>query len=310
MKKTVLFLSILFLFGCIGMQGQAPYPLTGEITEFKDIEYANLSMKNRLDIYVPQEGSGPFPAIIWIHGGGWISGSKEDCQGKELSRYGYAVACVGYRLSTEAKFPAQIHDIKAAIRWLRANSDRYNIDPERIGVFGPSAGGHLAALAGSGGNAPGLEGNVGVSGYSSMVQAVADWYGPTDFLAPEVIGLGGKVDMNNSDPEYYNMNEKYAASFLIGTPVENSTEKARAANPITYVDQDDPPFLLMHGTSDTTVPYNQSILLYQALNGSGIEVEFIPVIGGGHGGWGMFDEEGVAGEQMRATIDFFERNLK
>lgn len=321
MRAIFFIFAFFLLFGCIE---EAPVPPNETITENKteiappqnitpapdiknlsylDLAYANVSQKNRLDLFLPEKGKGPYPLIIYIHGGGWISGSRKGCEASFLTKYGYMVACPSYRLSTEAKFPAQIHDVKAAIRWLRANAGKYDLDPNRFGVWGPSAGGHLTALVGTSGGVPAIEGNVGVAG-SSRVQAAVDWFGPTDFLAKEVLNMSGKVDMNKTDIEYYGSNEKTAATFLIGGQLTQNPEKVKAANPIIYVSPDDPPFLVIHGTADGTVPYNQSVILYEALNDSGVDVTFITAEGLGHG-WDLPDDP-----YMNATIEFFNKHLK
>src|SRR5205085_12369694 len=136
-----------------------------------------------LDLYVPEKVQKPLPLLIWIHGGAWMSGSKDSpSPALQFTAKGYAVAQVGYRLSQDAKFPAQIHDCKAAVRWLRANAQKYNLDPNKFAAWGASAGGHLVALLGTTGAAAELEGHVSDLKESSRVQAVVDWCGPTDFL--------------------------------------------------------------------------------------------------------------------------------
>ena len=148
----------------------------------RDIEYARVGNKSlKLDLYVP-DGAGPFPVIVWVHGGGWTSGDKalsaSGPQVRQTAR-GYAVASINYRFSQEAKFPAQIEDCKAAVRWLRAHAAEHNLDPARIAVWGDSAGGHLASLMGASGGASDLEGDEGNLDYSSRVEAVVDWFGPS-----------------------------------------------------------------------------------------------------------------------------------
>jgi acetyl esterase/lipase len=226
-----------------------------------------------LDLYLPEKTDKPLPLIIWIHGGAWMAGSKDaPSPALRFVKAGYAVAQVGYRLSQEAKFPAQIHDCKAAVRWLRANADKYNLDPNKFVAWGASAGGHLVALLGvTGGNAE-LEGTVNDLKQSSRVQAVIDWFGPTDFLhigEPE-------SDLKHNAPDS-------PESKLIGGPVLENKDKAAKASPITYVSKDAPPFLIMHGDKDRTVPFDQSERLYHALKKAGVDATFVPMKGAGHG---------------------------
>ncbi|MBV8142174.1 MAG: alpha/beta hydrolase, partial [Verrucomicrobia bacterium] len=175
--------------------------------------------------------------------------------------------------SPQALFPAQLEDCKAAVRWLRAHAEEFGIDPNRIGVWGASAGGNLAALLGTTGEVRDFE--VGENlGYSSRVQAVCDFFGPTDFLQMDAHRLpDGQIHSAPDSPE----------SKLVGGPIQNNPEKVRRANPITYVDQGAPPFLIVHGTLDRLVPFHQSQLLVAALEAAGAAVTFHPVEGGGHG---------------------------
>jgi acetyl esterase/lipase len=240
----------------------------------KDLEYGHASGRTmHLDLYLPEKSDKPLPLIIWIHGGAWMAGSKDGpSPALRFLKDGYAVAQVGYRLSQEAKFPAQIHDCKAAVRWLRANADKYNLDPNKFVAWGASAGGHLVALLGVTGGASDLEGTVNDLKQSSRVQAVIDWFGPTDFLhigEPE-------SDLKHNAPDS-------PESKLIGGPILENKDKAAKASPITYVSKDAPPFLIMHGDKDRTVPFDQSERLYGALKKAGVDVTFVPMKGAGHG---------------------------
>ncbi len=185
----------------------------------------------------------------------------------------YAAATINYRLSGEATWPAQIHDCKAAIRWLRANAPKYGIDPDRIGVIGASAGGHLAALLGTSGGIATLEGDLGThAGVSSRVKCVVDQFGPSDLLA--MGDYPSRIDHNAPEsPE----------SKLIGGALPEHKDVARAASPITYVSRDDPPFLIFHGTEDPLVPFNQSERLAEALKAAGVSCTFVNVVDAGHG---------------------------
>jgi acetyl esterase/lipase len=244
----------------------------------RNLQYGNgNNPRQTLDLYLPADGRSPRPVIVWIHGGGWRAGSKESAGlAAALTRQGFAVASINYRLSGEATFPAQIHDCKAAVRYLRANSAQYKLDPSRIGAWGASAGGHLAALLGTTGDVKELEGDGPNLDQSSAVQAVCDWFGPTDFLQMNRFPSG--IDHDSADsPE----------SRLIGGRIQDHPDKAAAANPITYIATATklPPFLIMHGDRDRAVPHNQSQLLHDALRTARAEVTFHTVKDGGHGQW-------------------------
>jgi acetyl esterase/lipase len=176
------------------------------------------------------------PVLVWIHGGGWHRGSKRGSIGKLLpfARKSFFCISIDYRLSGEATFPAQIQDCKCAIRFLRAHAAKYSLDPERIGVWGSSAAGHLAALLGTSGDVKEFEGDEGWEGHSSCVQAVCDWYGPADLMS--MLEQPRRIDTGAANsPE----------SLLIGGPVWENPEKAAMASPVSHVSKDDPPFLIM-----------------------------------------------------------------
>jgi acetyl esterase/lipase len=258
-----------------------------------NLVYARADGKDLLlDLYVPESATnGRFPVVVWIHGGAWRSGSKEKPPAARLTARGYAVASISYRFSAEALFPAQIHDAKAAVRWLRANAAEYGLDPARFAAWGASAGGHLAALLGTSGGVAALEGTLGNQNRSSRVQAVIDFFGPTDFLKMDAAGSKMHHDAPDS-PE----------SKLIGGPIQQNAEKAARANPITYVSADDPPFLIMHGDRDPLVPHDQSRLLHEALKKAGVEATFETVEGAGHG---------FSGPEIDRAVDaFLDRRLK
>ena len=263
---------------------------------FANIEYAAVNgISLTLDIYLPQQAATPFPIVVWIHGGGWQNGSKESVNGTWLLQKGFGIVSINYRLTDKAIHPGQINDCKAAIRWLRANANKYNVDPDRIGVFGSSAGGHLAALVGSSVNVLELEGNVGGNlNFSSTVQAVCDWYGPANFMT-----ICGTVPPTSNHCDAASPEGK-----LIGGDLRTNPEKCKSVSPITYVSKDDPPFLIMHGTADGTVPFTQSVELDSAYKSIGHDVTFIPQPGAGHGR-GSF---GADSTKKRIT-DFFTRVL-
>ena len=256
----------------------------------RDLQYVEGGHeRNRLDLYLPEKAEGRLPLIVWIHGGGWQGGSKEGCPAVPFATKGYAVASINYRLSQHAVFPARIEDCKAAIRWLRANSAKYSIDPQRIGVWGASAGGHLVALLGTTGGVKDLEGTGGNLDQSSRVQCVVDWFGPTDFVSWDP----------NFNKAVYSMIAR-----LVGGPVQENKEKARKASPLNYVSKDSAPILIMHGDKDTLVPLIQSEVLTEALKKAGVEVTLRVIQGNGHGGPGFGTPE-----SRKVIEDFFAKHL-
>jgi acetyl esterase/lipase len=254
--------------------------------------------RQRLDLYIPTKADTPLPVIVWIHGGAWLGGSKDGGVPALLFvGKGYAVASINYRLSQHAVFPAQIQDCKAAIRWLRANAQTYNLNPERIGVWGASAGGHLVALLGTSGGVEDREGKGGHADQSSRVQAVVDFFGPTDFLQMDAHAVPGarlKHDPPTS-PE----------SRLIGGAIQENAEKVARANPIQYVTSDAPPFLIVHGEQDPLVPCHQSELLYEALKRARSDATFYKIAGAGHG-----SPEFHTDMMRAAVLAFFDKHLK
>lgn len=258
-----------------------------------DLTYANVGEKElKLDLYWPEKIEEPTPLVVWIHGGAWRAGDKKRAPTR-MVRQGYVVASINYRLSQEAIFPAQIHDCKAAIRFLRANAEKYHIDPDHIGVWGSSAGGHLVALLGASGGFKELEGTIGGNlDFSSRVQAVCDFFGPTDFL--QMSAQPSRMDHDAADsPE----------SQLVGGPIQQNKDKVAKANPITYLTKDDPPFLILHGDQDPLVPHHQSVILNEALQKVGVTVTFHTVKGAGHG----FRNRPEVDEMVNA---FFGKHLK
>jgi acetyl esterase/lipase len=244
--------------------------------------------RNRLDLYLPEKTEAPLPLLVWIHGGAWRAGSKEGCPAVPFTGKGYAVASINYRFSQHALFPAQIEDCKAAIRWLRANAKKYNLDAGRIGVWGASAGGHLVTLLGTTGGVKELEGSGGNLDQSSRVQCVVDWFGPSDFAS-----MGEQGDRPGSP-----------VAQLIGGPAPDNKEKARQGSPLTYVGKDAAPFLIMHGDQDKVVPLAQSERLAAALKKAGAEVTLQVVKGNGHGGPGF-----TSPENRKLIEDFFAKHL-
>jgi acetyl esterase/lipase len=251
-------------------------------TKTTGLAYAT-GANHSLDLYVPKTGAGPFKTVIWVHGGGWKSGSKADAaQALRLVCRGYAVASIDYRLSSAGQFPVQAHDVKAAVRFLRANAAARNLDPNKFALFGSSAGGHLAAVAGlSDGVAALTDTTMGNATTSSKVQAIVDWYGPTDLSKMDsLLAAQGTCPPTNhgasSSPE----------GLLLGCAPADAAcaAKVTAANPMTYVDASDPPTLIMHGTKDCVVPLAGSDALYQKLRTAGVCSTFKKVVDGEHGG--------------------------
>jgi len=246
-----------------------------------------------LDIIQPDPlPQGRMPVVIYIHGGGWMGGNRKGERNTFLAENGFFTISIDYRFSQQAPYPAQIEDVKAAVRWVRANAEHYQLDPEHIGVWGHSAGGHLAALLGTSANVPELEGKSSPQLFSSSVQAVIDLSGPTDLSQ-----MGGWHDLPDS-PE----------ARLLGAPVQESPDLVRFANPITYIHADVPPFLIFHGTQDTTVPVNQSELLYEALKDAGTDATFTRIQDEDH------NLTAKGGESFtfiyEKVLEFFTRHLK
>lgn len=286
------------------------------IPDFVDVPYATLHSRNGLDIYLPDIGAGPFPVVVWIHGGAWQEGNKGSAApyAAQLLPQGIAVVGINYRLAQDAIFPAQIHDCKAAIRWLRANAATYNLDPSRIGAWGSSAGGHLVALVGTSGNVPEAEGTVGGNlSFSSRVQAAADYFGPTDLL---------NINLDVTTPPGSTLNHdapNSPESRLIGfdqagegiavlranqtnpnPPYPAKIALITLANPITHVTADDPVFYIAHGMDDTVVPRAQSTKLANALAAIGVPRTFDLVTGTGHA---------MPASEDALIVDFFVRQF-
>ncbi len=241
----------------------------------KDLQYGPHGDANKLDLYLPKDMNAKTPVIVWIHGGGWQKGNKSEWPAITLVDKGYAVASINYRLSGEAKFPAQIHDAKAAVRWIRENADKYNIDPNRIGAWGQSAGGHLAALLGTSGDSKDLEGPApNPLRTSSKVQAVCDWCGPVDLKA-----FSEHRVTTNSFPS--DLPEQITTK-LLGGALKDKMALARQANPMNYVSHQSPPLLAMHGDKDTLVPISQSKLLVDSLKRAGVKADIMALPGVDH----------------------------
>ena len=268
-----------------------------------DLAYASVSDTQKLDLYIP-EGTGPFPVVIMVHGGGFMFGDKADGAGltgvDSLLAAGYAVASINYRLSGEAQYPAQIHDAKAAVRFLRANAATYNLNPDQFGAWGASAGGNLVSLLGTTCGVEELEGDLGNNDQSSCVQAVVDWFGPIDFLKMQEqlteAGCSASTD-DASSPE----------SKLIGAAIQTVPEKVALTNAMNYITPDDAPFFIQNGTADCNIPPVQNKNLADALTAviGADNVTYSSLDGAGHGG-SQFETE----ENVQLVISFLDKYLK
>ena len=258
----------------------------------------------QLDVWVPTSTSPP-PLVVWIHGGAWMFGDRrylpETLRPNQLFdaliTAGLAIATIDYRHALEATFPAQLHDAKAAIRYLRAHADLLGIDTSRVGIWGESAGGHLAALVALTGQRPAHEGSVGVLGPSSAVDAVVDWYGVAD-IAAQSQHSAARAGGSDLPAELVVPPEDQ----LVGG---QDVEARVAASPITYVTPDAPPFLLIHGTADTVVAYRQSELLEAALTGAGVPVRLVPVESADH----IFNGHDDIDALVRLSVDYLREAL-
>ena len=271
------------------------------VIAYRDQVYAKRGERELLlDVYAPEEqGEAALPVIVFLFGGAWEAGNRHQAVRFDLLDYateGYIVVTADYRYLTEAVYPAQIDDVKTVLRWIRMNAESYGLDAERIGIIGPSAGGHLAALAGTA-NRPGELEVGGPPDVPSHVHAVVDYFGPTDFLQ------GDAHRTEDADP--WNAADS-SVSRLIGAPIESAPEKVALANPITFIDGSEPPFLIIHGDKDGLVPLHQSQILHEALLAAGVSSELLVVKDGDHGYGGDFSEDEHA-ERVRA---FFREHLR
>jgi acetyl esterase/lipase len=287
-------LLVLVLLPCsLTAQDKAADPIRLE----SDLVYAKGGDQElQLDLAMPREGNGPFPAVVCVHGGGWRGGKYKDLTNlaRTLAGRGYVAITIQYRLTPKHQFPAQVEDSKAAVRWLRANAEKYKVNPDAIGAVGFSAGGHLVSMLGLTTKDDGLEGNgdltPAASKQSSRVQAVANFFGPAD------------LTQGDWDPRV----QPLLTDFLGGT-LQEKAAAYKKASPLTYVrkDKDQPPFLLFHGTKDEIVRYKHSELLLAALKEAGTPARLVTMEGEGHG-W--------AGDKIQKTLEetiaFFDQHLK
>jgi acetyl esterase/lipase len=286
---AVLFVIALLSPALAQRPGQKAAELRDKVAVETDIEYAKAGdISLQLDVLRPKaERDKPRPVIVWIHGGGWQNGNKSSGLGR-LGGYvasgDYVGVSVGYRLTDKGSWPAQIHDCKAAIRWVRANAEKLGIDPSKIGVWGSSAGGHLVSHLGTSGDVKEVEGELGTTGVSSRVACVVDFCGPSDFPNFQITsGAEGPITK------------------LLGGLPKDKPDAAKEASPITYVTKDDPPFLVVHGTDDRTVPFDQGVRFHEALKKAGVDSTLVKIEGGGHG---------IGGPEVEARVRaFFEKHL-
>ena len=250
-----------------------------------EIEFARVGERSlKLDLYLPDAEVKNPPLIVYVHGGAWRAGSRDKVPVRVLVDAGFAIASVDYRLSPEAVFPAQVHDIKAAIRFLRKNADAHGYDPKRIATAGSSAGGHLAALVGVTNGHSVLEGDVGEDGdQSSDVQAIVSFYGASNLT----------TILSQSTPHGLSVRVP-ALELLLGGAPEEKSSLAELASPVFHVDAKDPPLFLIHGDQDPQMPVNQSLELVGAYEKAGASVRLEIVHGGTHGGEGFYTADQLA----------------
>lgn len=260
-----------------------------------DIPYATVGGEElALDLYMPADVDDP-PLVVFVHGGAWRFGSRASVSNIDLVDHGFAVASVSFRLTPVAPLPAQVHDIKGAIRFLRANADEYGYNADRIGITGVSSGGHLAALVGLTNGSEPHEGDVGGNpDVSSDVQAVISYFGASNLTSI----------LDQSTPFGLSLREP-AIELLIGGTLEEQVDLARFGSPVFQVDEDDPPLLLMHGDQDPQMPINQSHELHGVAKENGLDVHFEVIHGSAHGGPAFFDQERTA-----LAVEFLNRTLR
>ena len=291
------------------IQDVQPAAITDHIKrKFLDISYADQSSSQKLDIYLPDDNAGPFPVIVSIHGGAFMGCDKSDTQVLPMLeglKRGYAVIAVNYRLSWEARFPALVQDVKAAVRWIRANALDYGLDPLKIAAWGGSAGGYLASMLGTSAGVRELEDlSMGNPEQPSNIQAVVTWYGPTNFLKmDEQLAANGLTPPEDQLHNGANSPE----SLLLGQKITEIPERVKAANPETYIRRDIPPFFLQHGIKDCVVPVQQSInfaaKLSKVLRKDQVKLELIQ--DAEHA-----DPRFESPENVKKVLDFLDKCLK
>ena len=291
MKRIALWSAAVFALVALLLLVAAPRD-SAALTVERDVVYGTAQgTPLLLDLAMPKTGNGPFPVVVFLHGGGWSEGNRQEMNHfiEGVAGLGYVGVTVAYRLVPAARFPAQLEDCKAAVRWLRANAAKYRINPKRIGVVGFSAGGHLASMLGVTGKNDGLEGAGGNPDQSSRVQAVVSFFGLTDFSTRD-----WPRDLENGVIEPF-----------LGGSFANHADEYRRASPITYVTSDAPPFLFFHGSEDKLVPVDQSKRLGEKLRNAGVFAEVNVLEGEGHGFTDATNQK-----TMRRMLDFLDAHLK
>ena len=284
---TMAAIAFVFALGSLVADGAEPPKTTSE----QDIVYTKAGSEDlKLDLARPAEGDGPFPAVVVIHGGAWRQGNKADMRPilPQFAQRGYVAISPQYRFCPKDAFPAQVYDVKAAVRWLKSNAKKFKVDPDRLGAIGFSAGGHLALLLGLTGPADGLEGDVSAGAPDSRVKAVVNYFGPTDLAAKDIPDIC----------------KPWVKDFL-GVSPQDRPDAAAKASPLTFVSNDDAPVLTFQGTKDSLVPYTQAIKLADAMSSAGVPGRVELILGADHG-W--------AGAEMARTVNetfgFLDRYLK
>jgi acetyl esterase/lipase len=292
-KALSLLISLLLIPMLLGTCLGEEFTSKFEVIVQSDIVFAEVDgVKLLVDLHLPKGAENP-PLVMFIHGGGWSNGDRKRCKLAWTAQSGYAIASVEYRLSHEALFPAQIHDCKGALRWLRAHQTDYGIDAERVVVAGTSAGGHLAALMGTSGGVIELEGTTaGNADQSSLVQGVIDYYGPTDFI------LRSKNQPSKTEDAAGNVYK------LLGGPVSKKQDLAHLASPVYHVRVGDPPLLIVHGENDKTVNLSQSNRLMTTYQDNKLDVQLHIELGKGHG-W-----KSPSGIERELVLQFLKRCLR
>jgi acetyl esterase/lipase len=290
-SRRLLAVSLILSLGLLmehGSTARAQKPVVPEDVVFKsDIEYANPDNQHlKLNLARPTKGDGPFPAILCIHGGGFRAGKRESYDGLciRLAQHGYVAVTVTYRLAPKYPFPAAVHDVKSAVRWLRANAEKYHIDPERIGVTGGSAGGHLAQFLGVTADVKEFSGHGGNASQSSRVACVVNVYGPSDFTR----SYGKSVDAAEVLP------------LFLGGNLKTARRQHIRASPLYWVTPNAAPTLCIHGTEDKYVAHEQAVWLINRLQSAGVEAELLTLKGAGK-------DIQIA---EKALLEFFDKHLK
>lgn len=290
--KSLSFASLIAASLVLASTLHAAPPIPASVTWEEGIEYSNPDEQHlKLNMARPKNGEGPFPAVICIHGGGFRAGTREgyDALCVRLAERGFVAATVTYRLAPKYQFPAAVHDTKAAVRWLRANAKKYNVNPDRIGVTGGSAGGHLAQFLGVTAHVPQFEGTGGNPEQSSSVTCVVNVYGPSDFTK----SYGKSVDAHEVLPLW------------LGGNLETKRDLHIQASPLYWVTPDAAPTLCIHGTEDKYVAHEQAVWIVDKMKAVTVKAELLTLEGAGHGFKGADLEKAD-----RAVFEYFEKNLK